>query len=576
MHPIAAPTISRRQLLAAAATVTVAGFVAAGAASAAAPVGATSFAASAPTRLADTRPDQGVGGFTYVDANTIRVKVAGRAGVLAQATAAVLNLTVTGSTAPGYVTVSPAGTPRPNASSLNVERAGQTIANLVTVRLGTDGAVDIYTQNWAHLVVDVLGAYVPAASAVTAGRFVGIDPAARIFDTRGRGSRTASGQTERVTLPASVPSTAAAVVVNLTVTESTGSGFVTAYAAGTARPSTSTVNCDGPGQTRANQAIVPIGTVGGIRCIDLFSALTAHLIVDIAGFITGSTAASSTDGLFVPSAPTRALDTRSNAQYGRMYPGWVAEFDFAGRPQAAATVVNLTATETRGAGFFTGYPARTALPSTSNLNATGAGQTVANHAILRTSDRGIAVYTQSGAQVIVDVAGYFTGRPVIGTLPAPTNVVPPPPPPPPPSPLPYRLTVPALGIDVTVLDEVGSRVVDAGLVGRWPETGMATRTAPSHMVLFGHRTTHGGLFYWLHLLAPGHTITLTGADGQVFTYVYHHRNLTGTNSTTIFNAGATAPGPSVSLVACSKTNWLPTDTAHRIVVTFTLVAEPPA
>ncbi len=563
--------MSRRRLLAAAAVVTVGRLAIAGRAAAAPPSGASYFTASSPTRLADTRPDQSVGGFTYLDANTIRVQVAGRAGVAANATAAVLNITITGATGPGFVTVSPTGVPRPDASSLNVERVGQTIANLVTVRLGAGGCVDVFVQSWAQIVVDVLGAYVPTAVAVAAGRFVGFDQAARILDTRGRGTRTSAGLVERVALPASVPTTAAAVVVNLTLTESVGSGFVTAFASNTTRPATSSLNSDGPGQTSANQAIVPIGVVGGVRSIDLFTSLTTHLIVDIAGYITGPTALASTDGLFVPSAPTRVLDTRSNPMYGRMYAGWVAELDFAGRSGASAVVVNLTATETRAAGYFTGYPARTPIPATSNLNASAPGQTVANHAILRTSDRGVAIYTQSGAQVIVDVAGYFTGSPAFGYLPAPVNVVPPPPPPPPVSPLPYRLTVPSLGIDVTVLDEVGSRVVDSGLVGRWPQTGAATRTAPSHMVLFGHRTTHGGIFYWLHLLGPGATMTLTGADGQSFTYVYHHRNLTGTSSTTIYNAGLSAPEPSVSLVACSKTNWLPTNTSYRIVVTFTLV-----
>ena len=41
------------------------------------------------------------------------------------------------------MTVWPSGTTRPLASNLNVERRGQTIANLVVVPLGADGAVQL-------------------------------------------------------------------------------------------------------------------------------------------------------------------------------------------------------------------------------------------------------------------------------------------------------------------------------------------------------------------------------------------------------------------------------------------------
>ena len=46
----------------------------------------------------------------------------------------------------------------------------------------------------------------------------------------------------------------------------------------------------------------------------------------------------------------------------------------------------------------------------------------------------------------------------------------------------------------------------------------------------------------------------------------------GPSATAIYNAGLSAPLPSLSLVACSKTNYLPTDITHRIVVTFTQIA----
>jgi LPXTG-site transpeptidase (sortase) family protein len=529
------------------------------------PSGASSFVAVSLSRLADTRTDSGIGGFVRVDGSTIRVKVAGRFGVPLNATAAVLNVTLTNPTAAGVVTVYPAGTARKAASNVNVERVGQILANLVTVPLGVDGAVDIWTLTPADLVIDVNGAYVPAAGAVGAGRFVGLASTYRALDTRDRKVAVPAQAVERVDLSAVVPATATAVVVNLTVTEVFGPGFWTGFVAGGAIPRSSSVNTDAAGQTRANQAILPII---GLASIDVFSYSGGHLIVDVAGYFTGASSAPSTDGLFVPSpdAPTRVLDSREVPQYGRMYPGWVCEFDFTGRASAQAVVFNLTTSETRGPGFFTAYPARTNRPvPASNLNATTANQTIANHAIARCSSAGVAVFTYGGGDVIVDVAGYFLGQPVAATLAPVVNVIPPPPP----SPLPYQLAIPAINVSDTIYEGVGSDVVDRGWVGHWPGTGFAGER--SHMVLFAHRTAHGGIFRYLHLLGPGDVISITGADGRQFDYGFFQRNITSPDGVDIYDVGLPAPLPSVSLVACSRTNFEPTDTNYRIVVTFTLL-----
>lgn len=531
------------------------------------PTGASSFVAVGPSRLADTRPERGVGGFTVLAANSIRVQIAGRAGVPSNATAAVLNVTALNTTLAGYVSVYPAGTDLPTASNVNIESAGQVISNLVTVRLGTNGAVDLLTQNAADLIVDVNGAYVPATDAVAAGRFVGLATAFRAVDTRILGSKVGISGVQRVDVASVVPASASAVVVNLTVTESNAAGFWTGYAAGGSQPDSSSVNTDSAGQTRANQAILPIGVVGSVRGIDVFASSGGHLVVDVAGYFTGSSDQQATMGLFVPNAPYRTLDTRNNPTYGRMYPGWVAEFDYAGRPQSQAVVVNVATTETRGRGYFTGYPARTDRPLVSNLNASYKNQTVANHAILRASTAGVALYTQSGGQLIVDVAGYFIGTPVAGNGPVPVNVIPPPTPP---APLPYVIHIPKLDRVANVLDGVSDPVINAGNVGHWPGTGYAGEN--SHMVLFAHRTEHGGLLRFLHLMGPGDEISIDVPDGRIFHYGYFIRHITDTDAANIYNAGLDAPVPSVSLVACSHPDFTPTDINFRIVVTFTLLS----
>lgn len=534
------------------------------------PAGACAFATVPPSRLAETRASEGPFGFDRIDAHTIRVQVAGRNNVPSNAVAAVLNVTATNVSVPGFVTVFPTGAVLPEASNLNVERPGQIIPNLVTVLLGTNGSVDIFSSQINDIVVDVNGAYVPQTEKVTAGRFVGLATAYRALDTRDRGMSVGGGVTELVSVEAVVPPTAVAVVVNLTVTESNGAGFFTAFAAGAARPDSSSLNADGIGQTRANQAIIPVGTRNSVFGIEVFASFGGHLIVDIAGYFTGPADMPGTDGLFVPGAPYRTLDTRRPASTGRLQPGWVAEFDYVGRASSQAVVVNLTTTQTRGPGFFTGYPARTQRPLASNLNASAAGQTVANHAILRTSSAGVAVYSQRGGHLIVDVAGYFTGTPVTGSLPAPVN-----PAPTSISQLPYALQIPAIGVSAMVVEGVATKTVDAGLVGHWPDRGLAGEN--SHMVMFGHRTAHGAVFHDLHLLGPGDEITLTppADDGRVYHYQFARRDITNNRNDDIYGIGLFAPQPSVSLVACSKVNFLPTDTAHRIVVTFSLVSVDP-
>jgi hypothetical protein len=532
---------------------------------AALPVGASAFSALGPTRLADTRDGTG---FTRLDANTIRVQVANRFGVPNNASAGVLNITVTKTRRGGYVTVYPAGSVRPDASNVNVEYVNQTIPNLATVQLGVGGAVDIFAEALADIVVDLNGAYVPVSAAVSVGRFVALPAAVRVLDTRDRNYKVGALQTERVNCALAVPAGAAAMVLNLTVFDSTGPGHWTAFPMGTPMPTSSNLNADGVGQTRANQAILPVGVIGAQRGFDIFSAAGGHFIVDVAGYFTGPSSPSSTDGLFVPNAPDRRLDTRRAGSYGRMYPGWTAEFDYVGRSSSQGVVFNLTTTQTRGAGHFTAYAARTTRPNASNLNASYVNQTIANHAIVTTSGVGVAVFTAGGGHLIADVAGYFTGLPIGATTGPEPNIVPAPPVGPA---LPYVLRSPIAGITSTVVEGVADAIVNAGYTGHWPGTGLAGE--PNHMVLFAHRTEHGGTFRNIHLIGPGDIFTLTAADGRVFRYLFASRVLTSPLPADIFAAASSVAAPSLSLVACSRTDFTPTNVNYRIVVTGTLIPD---
>ena len=120
---------------------------------------ASGFVAVDPTRILDSR--NGTGGYAtpWGAGETRSLKVAGIGSVPADATAVVMNTTVTNPTGSGYVTVNPTGGLVPRASNLNFV-AGLTIANLVTVQVGTGGKIDL-TNLTGHtdLVADIVGYY---------------------------------------------------------------------------------------------------------------------------------------------------------------------------------------------------------------------------------------------------------------------------------------------------------------------------------------------------------------------------------------------------------------------------------
>lgn len=123
---------------------------------------AGTFVSLAPARVLDTRAAVGVATKTPVPAHgTVRLMVAGHGGVpVTGAAAVILNVTVTGTKASGYVTVFPDGTTRPTASNLNFV-AGQTIPNLVAVKVGANGQVDLTNASTGtvNLIADVAGYY---------------------------------------------------------------------------------------------------------------------------------------------------------------------------------------------------------------------------------------------------------------------------------------------------------------------------------------------------------------------------------------------------------------------------------
>jgi hypothetical protein len=89
------------------------------------------------------------------------VVVAGSAGVPPGAHAVVFNVTATEAVAPGFVQVLPTDGVAGSTSTLNVQRAGQTIPNAALASLGALGDLSVFSQSGTHLLLDVFG-YVTA------------------------------------------------------------------------------------------------------------------------------------------------------------------------------------------------------------------------------------------------------------------------------------------------------------------------------------------------------------------------------------------------------------------------------
>ena len=503
--------------------------------------GSSRYQAVAPYRLADTRPTEGAFGFTRISANVVRVQVGGRGNVPTNASAAVLNVTGVNTIAPGFVTVYPAGTELPTASNVNFDRAGQVMANMVTVKLSAGGAVDVFVQNPMDVVVDVSGAYVPVTAAVSNGRLITRpDGAFRVLDTRQRGSGVAPQSIERVDVSAAgVPTDAVAVVVNLTATE-TGIGYWTAFPLGQSAPNASNLNVDRAGQTRAGQAIV---LLSGEPAFNAFTQGGGHLIVDVAGYFTGTGAAKSTDGLFFPTNPTRLLDSRGSS----VMPTWggsTLEFPVYGPTgQVAAAAINITGTQSMFAGFVTAFPSGVERPLASNLNLDTWDQTIANHAIVRASSRGISLYTLQGLHMIADLNGWFLGTPTQAVQPPPAN--------PRYDPNTARqVYAPSIGMSVgigtgTDLDAVAN----LGLAATW--NGTAELATPGNIVLFGHRTSHGAPFLYINLIPLGGVVSMLGSDGHLYNYMVVHQDVTIPSFNVINNIGIASGLSTVQLVACT-------------------------
>lgn len=252
------------------------------------------------------------------------------------------------------------------------------------------------------------------------GRYTGVLPQTRVYDTRTAFSRRPVGPGQVVEIPVNVGRSdgVSAVAVNITAIGSTASSYLTAYPTGTSRPTASVLTFP-KGFTGANSAIVPLGE--GNRISIYNNAGNTHVAVDLVGYYEDGTVDLSGMKLQAFPSPQRWYDSRSSdgAFYGG---GWVEPMINFGDQQknldVYAVLVNVTATSASGSGYLTGLHHHMGSPPSSSTVNFRPGQASSNTAIIRTShdfDRLQAPYwavqntQRSGSvHIVIDLLGVYT------------------------------------------------------------------------------------------------------------------------------------------------------------------------
>jgi hypothetical protein len=320
----------------------------------------------------------------------------------------VLNVTIAGPTAAGFLTVWPSGSPQPLASNLNWGAGAAPVPNLVQVALGPNGQVMIATYaGTVDVIVDVAGYF--SAPTGTGQLYEPLAPQ-RVIDTRATTPVGPGGILQvQITGAHGVPAAALveAVVLNVTVTRTTAPSYMTVYPSDATRPTASNLNWSA-GQTIPNRVTVKVGATGAIK---LYNSIgSTDVVIDVNGYFTAAGNASA-GFKYYPLTPYRILDTRPNpigqdSSIHVQVTGTISGGTVPG--DAAAVVTNATVTDTNFSSFLTVWPTGITRPTASDLN-WDSGATVPNLTPVQIGSGGqIDAYNYGGvADLIVDVNGYY-------------------------------------------------------------------------------------------------------------------------------------------------------------------------
>ena len=385
----------------------------------------------APVRFLDTRPAQTgclTPGTPIAGGTSFTLGGAGFCGVPSVARAMMGNITVVTPAANGFLTLYPSGATQPNAANTNFI-SGEVLNNVFTVGLGAaDGAFKIFASTTVHVVVDVTGYFAPPQPAPPTGLYYHPLPTPiRLEDTRPglsacftpgtplpagvdtthQGTTTCNGVT--------IPSTARAMIGNITVVNPVANGFITVFPGDApSRPLASS------GNYRATTVLnspfmVGLSPTGQFK---VYSVAQTDVVIDVSGYFSPELVdVNGTGLLFTPIVPSRLQDTRPGQpacfNLGTPLPSGVDVTQAAAgsctiASTARAIMGNVTVVTPAAQGFVTFWPSNIPRP----LIATSNFQTSRNFNRFFTvglgpADGAFKMYSLAMPHLVVDVSGYF-------------------------------------------------------------------------------------------------------------------------------------------------------------------------
>jgi Chitobiase/beta-hexosaminidase C-terminal domain len=249
-------------------------------------------------------------------------------------------------------------------------------------------------------------------------QFVPVTPC-RVADTRNGtgpfgGPEMSAGQSRSFNIAQSgcgIPANASAYSLNVTVVPGKTLNYLTLWPTGEAQPYVSTLNSY-DGRVKANAAIVPAGSEGGVS---VYVSDATQVILDIDGYFVPAGSGSYPALAFYPLTPCRVADSRnaSGALGGPSLAGggsraFPIQSSSCGVPSAAlAYSLNVTAIPHKTLNYLTTWPTGSAQPNVSTLNSS-TGAITANAAIVPAGSSGeVSIFVSDDADVILDVDGYF-------------------------------------------------------------------------------------------------------------------------------------------------------------------------
>jgi YVTN family beta-propeller protein len=376
-----------------------------------------------PCRAVDTRPERGGGGPIQGGVpQNFAISGAGSCATLPSAAAYSMNVSVVPQGPLGYLTVWPAGQPRPLASTLN-SLDGRIKANAAIIPAGASGEISVYATSTTNVIVDVNGYFAPVSGSTLA--FYPLPPC-RVADTRhdtyppGLGPPFLNAGQERAfpildAATCNIPSSGvAAYSLNFSVVPHGSLFYMTVWPTGGPRPTVSTLN-DIPGQIIANAAIVTAGASGEVS---VYPTNDTDLVIDINGYF----AAAGMGGLSLYGVtPCRVIDTRTagGAFNGLLSPPVdVVDAGCAASSLAQAYVFNASVVPVGALGYLTLWPDGASQPLVSTLNALDAsissnmaivptGLTHHKYVAAVTSNGSVDAYASGLTQLILDISSYF-------------------------------------------------------------------------------------------------------------------------------------------------------------------------